>query len=75
MTDTITMMTRPEREYYRSLGERIRAAREHAGLTQRELGVRIGVSHVSIHRWETAGHRPSAFTIRRLGRIFGEEWG
>ena len=36
----------------RELGARIREARIHAGLTQFQLGERIGRDHRTIHRWE-----------------------
>ena len=34
------------------LGENIRNARKNAGLTQEELAERLGVSWMSVHRWE-----------------------
>jgi len=41
------------------VGARIRAARTHAGLTQLELGNRIGRDHRTIHRWEYGQRVPS----------------
>lgn len=41
------------------IGDRIRAARHHAGLTQVQLGERIGRDHRTIHRWEYATADPS----------------
>lgn len=35
-----------------TLGKRIQAARQAAGLTQRELALRLGVSQATVHRWE-----------------------
>lgn len=43
----------------RQIGERIRAARERADLTQIELGQRIGRDHRTIHRWEYAYRVPT----------------
>ncbi len=43
----------------REIGERLRDAREHAGLTQLQLGNRIGRDHRTIHRWEYATRIPN----------------
>ena len=38
----------------RVIGERIRAARRRAGLSQVQLGEAVGRDHKTVHRWETA---------------------
>ncbi|MFF6781466.1 helix-turn-helix domain-containing protein [Streptomyces sp. NPDC012510] len=43
----------------REIGERLRAAREDANLTQLQLGERIGRDHRTIHRWEYASRIPT----------------
>ncbi|WP_326780449.1 helix-turn-helix domain-containing protein [Streptomyces longwoodensis] len=43
----------------RQIGERIRAQRLHAGLTQLALADRIGRDHRTVHRWEYATAEPS----------------
>lgn len=43
----------------RQIGERIRAIRRHARLSQVQLGERIGRDHKTIHRWETAATEPT----------------
>lgn len=43
----------------REIGERLRDAREHAGLTQLQLGNHIGRDHRTIHRWEYAYRIPN----------------
>ncbi|MGW4670058.1 helix-turn-helix domain-containing protein [Streptomyces sp. NPDC004324] len=43
----------------REIGSRLRAAREGAGLTQLQLGERIGRDHRTIHRWEYAYRVPN----------------
>ena len=41
------------------IGARIRDARLHAGLTQIQLGERVGRDHRTIHRWEYAFRVPN----------------
>lgn len=53
------------------LAERIRAAREAAGLTQRELAGKMGLSHVTIANWEGGRQEPSLDKIERLAAILG----
>lgn len=43
----------------REIGARIREARIHAGLTQLQLGERVGRDHRTIHRWEYGARVPS----------------
>lgn len=43
----------------REIGLRLRAARHHAGLTQLQLGERVGRDHRTIHRWEYAQRVPN----------------
>lgn len=40
-----------------TLGQKIRAARTEAGLTQYELGLLIGVRDRDVNRWENDKHR------------------
>ncbi|MEU0189860.1 helix-turn-helix transcriptional regulator [Streptomyces afghaniensis] len=43
----------------RVIGDRIRDARQRAGLSQVQLGERVGLDHKSIHRYETAQRAPT----------------
>lgn len=43
----------------REIGTRLRAARNHAGLTQLQLGQLVGRDHRTIHRWEYAARVPN----------------
>jgi transcriptional regulator with XRE-family HTH domain len=42
---------------YRQLPAMLREMREKAGLTQRELAKKLGISHVMVHNSETAERR------------------
>lgn len=61
-----------EQAYYDHIGRRIRLLRTDLGLTQRQMGARIGVSGVTVHHWEHAHQRPTAFHVYQLERAFGE---
>ncbi len=52
------------------MNERLRRARIHAGFTQEELARSLGVSSVSIHRWERQGKQPSPFYRQVIGEFF-----
>ena len=43
----------------REIGERLRAARLRADLTQAQLGEKVGREHRTIHRWEYAYRIPN----------------
>jgi transcriptional regulator with XRE-family HTH domain len=52
-------------------GDLIKEARKRAGLTQAELGARIGKSQTAIARWERDEVRPSLETLREIIRGCG----
>lgn len=51
------------------LMDQIRIAREAAGLSQTELGGRLGISKQSIIWWEKGEHRPKMERIRALEEV------
>ncbi len=55
----------------RQIGERLRAARLHANLTQQQLGERIGRDHRTIHRWEYARSAPDLEDLLLLADVLG----
>jgi transcriptional regulator with XRE-family HTH domain len=61
-----------------TLGGRIRAARERAGLTTVQLGARIGVADVTVTLVETGKSNPARRTLILLAQVleddFGVEW-
>ncbi|MFB7278034.1 helix-turn-helix domain-containing protein [Streptomyces hydrogenans] len=52
----------------RTIGARIRAAREHANLSQLALGVAAGADHKTIHRIEHGTSDPSLSLLLRLAQ-------
>ena len=61
-----------EQDYRRRIGERIRRARETAGLSQTELAQRLGVADKQISRWEN-GVQPRPGTLERVAAALGVE--
>jgi transcriptional regulator with XRE-family HTH domain len=55
----------------REIGERIRTARLDAGLTQLQLGEKIGRDHRTIHRWEYAYRTPDLSDLLLLADALG----
>lgn len=53
------------------LGQRIRAARKQAKLTQQELATRAGMHRPNLARIESGKHKPSAETLERLAAGLG----
>lgn len=54
-----------------AIGDQIKAAREKAGMTQTELGEKIGVSGVAIMRYEKGTRQPRADQLHRIAAAFG----
>ena len=50
---------------------RVRALREELGLTQKELGERLGVSRQAINAIETGKFDPSIWLAYDLAQLFG----
>lgn len=48
------------------MGEKLKAARKAAGLTQGELAERVGCAQKDISRWENEVREPTATSLRRL---------
>lgn len=76
-------MTAEEREDYErgyaeaqlaaEVGERVRAARESAGLSQRDLASRMGTSQAAIARLEAGGVGATLTTLHRVATAVGME--
>lgn len=50
---------------------RIKQLREAAGMSQRELGERIGVSGPAVAMWESGENRPSLTNLEKLADVLG----
>jgi len=55
------------------VGERIRAAREAAGLSQRDLAGRMGTSQAAVARLEAGGVGATLTTLHRVAAALGLE--
>ena len=54
-----------------TLGERIRAARQAAGLSQEKLAERLGLTRQAVTKWETGQSAPSTENLLRLAEVLG----
>lgn len=61
----------PDREVIPGLAAKLRDAREAAGLSQVEAGVKSGVHHVSIARYEIEERVPTLAALYRLAAAYG----
>ena len=50
---------------------RIKQLREAAGMSQRELGERIGISGAAVAMWESGENRPSLTNLEKLADVLG----
>ncbi|HEX4081925.1 MAG TPA: helix-turn-helix transcriptional regulator [Acidimicrobiales bacterium] len=55
------------------VGERVREAREAAGLSQRELARRMGTSQAAVDRLEAGGVGATLTTLQRVASALGLE--
>jgi ribosome-binding protein aMBF1 (putative translation factor) len=77
-TMTVTQRADYDRAYAEArlaaeVGERIREAREAAGLSQRELARRMGTSQAAIGRLEAGGVGATLTTLQRVATALGLE--
>ena len=53
------------------MGEKLRAAREAAGLTQVELAEKVGVTQRDISNWERCKREPGVLTVKKMAQALG----
>lgn len=56
----------------RALADRIRRARLAAGLTQKELAMKVGVRHQAVSLWERGARVPQPRRYRQLATALGK---
>ena len=54
-----------------TLGERITLARKQAGLSQEQLGDKLGVSRQAVSKWESNQATPDVAYLAEMCRLFG----
>lgn len=54
-----------------SFAERLKSARKDAGMTQEELGNKIGVSKSTITGYEKGYREPDFFKIKEMSKVLG----
>lgn len=54
-----------------TISKRIKEARKKVGLTQKELGARLGMSEAMIGQYETGYRRPKYSTLERIAEAVG----
>lgn len=53
------------------MGEKLRAARLAAGLSQAQLAEAVGCRQKDISRWESGLHEPGAGTLKKMAQALG----
>lgn len=54
-----------------TLGQRISEYRKKLGVSQEELGARLGVSRQAVSKWETGAADPSTANLLALAKLYG----
>lgn len=52
-------------------GQLIKAARKKAGMTQKELGAKLGVAYQTLAQWENDLRNPKLDTLQRIAAALG----
>lgn len=52
------------------MGEKLRKARQAAGMTQAQLAEAIGCKQKDVSRWE-AGREPGVLTVKKMAQVLG----
>ena len=56
-----------------TVGERIKAARKNAGMTQKELADKLNISYVGVSQWENNLRNPKFETLQRIADALDTE--
>jgi transcriptional regulator with XRE-family HTH domain len=52
------------------MGEKLKAARKAAGMTQAQLAAALGCNQKDVSRWE-AGREPGVLTVKKMAQVLG----
>jgi transcriptional regulator with XRE-family HTH domain len=64
--------TTPHQSVYDSFLEKLALAREQAGLTQREVSQRLGMSHSFLSKCESGERRIDVMELIQLTQVYGK---
>lgn len=53
------------------MGEKLKAARQAAGMTQAQLAEAVGCKQKDISRYESGLHEPGALTLKKMAQVLG----
>ena len=53
------------------MGEKLRAARQRAGMTQAQLAEAIGCKQKDVSRWEAGQIEPGVLTVKKMAQALG----
>ena len=53
------------------MGEKLKAARKAAGMTQQELAEKVGVQQRDISRWESCKREPGVLIVKKMAQALG----
>lgn len=51
------------------MGEKLKAARRAAGMTQAQLAEAIGVNQMHVSRWESGKVEPGVLIVKRMAEV------
>lgn len=53
------------------MGEKLREARQRAGMTQAQLAEAIGCKQKDVSRWEAGQIEPGVLTVKKMAHVLG----
>ncbi|MED1953950.1 helix-turn-helix transcriptional regulator [Brevibacillus centrosporus] len=53
-----------------SLGQRLRAKRKEANLTQRYVADKLGVDNTTVSKWESGTYEPDSGNLKELAKLY-----
>ena len=63
----------PDYDIYAEIREMLRNAREEAGMTQRQLAERTGLTQANISNMENGSSRPTIDSLKKIADAFGKK--